>query len=120
MKDWSLILQHFVNEKCRSISKRLKDIIASNGVKWQIKTLPHTYRLNRIRQFTSIQYNNTLKVFFSYILRISYIYTFKSKILLEGGFFIFIFFYSSSFFLVLKIQSVLKGISNFSLSLSLQ
>lgn len=70
MKGWSLILQHFVNEKCRSIPKRLKDVIVSDGMKWQIRTLPHMASLNRIRQFTSIQYNNTLKVFSSYILKI--------------------------------------------------
>ena len=31
MEGWDLVSQHFINEKCRSMPKRLKDVIASNG-----------------------------------------------------------------------------------------
>ena len=31
MEGWGLVSQHFINEKCRPMPKRLKDVIASDG-----------------------------------------------------------------------------------------
>ena len=31
VEGWDLISQHFINEKCRSMPKRLKDVITSDG-----------------------------------------------------------------------------------------